>query len=39
VVQLDLLEFEIIADSVEGGERLRLLDEDLHVIEPLVEAL
>jgi hypothetical protein len=36
VVQLDLLEFEIIVDVVEGGEQLRSLDEDLHVIEPLV---
>jgi hypothetical protein len=39
VLQLDLLEFEIIADGVEGGERLRPLDEDLNVIEPLVQAL
>jgi hypothetical protein len=36
VAQLDLLEFEVIADGVEGGERLRPLDEDLHMIEPLV---
>jgi hypothetical protein len=39
VVQLDLLEFEDVADDVEGGEQLRLLDEDLHMIEPLVQAL
>jgi hypothetical protein len=39
VVQLDLLEFEVVADGVEGGERLRPLDEDFHVIEPLVQAL
>jgi hypothetical protein len=39
VVQLDLLEFEVIADGVEGGEWLRPLDEDLHVIELLVQAL
>jgi hypothetical protein len=37
VVQLDPLEFEVIADDVEGGERL--LDEDLHVIEPLIQSL
>jgi hypothetical protein len=36
VVQLDLLKFEVVADGVEGGEQLRPLDEDLHVIEPLV---
>jgi hypothetical protein len=39
VVQLDLLEFEVIVDGVDGGEQLRLLDEDLHMIEPLVQAL
>jgi hypothetical protein len=39
VVQLDLLEFEVVADGVEGGELLRPLDENLHVIEPLVHAL
>jgi hypothetical protein len=39
VVQLDLLEFKVIADGVEGGEWLRPLDEDLHVIELLVLAL
>jgi hypothetical protein len=39
VVQLDLLKFEVIADDVEGGEWLRPLDEDLHVIELLVQAL
>jgi hypothetical protein len=39
VVQLDLLEFKVIADGVEEGERLRLLDEDLHVIKHLVHAL
>jgi hypothetical protein len=32
-------EFEVIADGVEVGERVRPLDEDLHVIEPLVQAL
>jgi hypothetical protein len=37
VVQLDLL--EVVAYGVEGGERLLLLDEDLHVIEPLIQAL
>jgi hypothetical protein len=36
VVQLDLLEFDVIEDSVEGDERLRPLDENLHMIEPLV---
>jgi hypothetical protein len=36
VVQLNLLEFKVVADGVEGGERLRPLDEDLHVIKPLV---
>jgi hypothetical protein len=30
------LEFEVVADGVDGGERLRSLDEDLHVIKPLV---
>jgi hypothetical protein len=39
VLQLDLLEFEINADGVEGGEQLQPLDEDLNVIEPLVQAL
>jgi hypothetical protein len=39
VVQLDLLKFKVIADGVEGGERLRLLDEDLHVIKHFVQAL
>jgi hypothetical protein len=39
VVQLDLLEFKVIADGVKEGERLRLLDEDLHVIKHLVHAL
>jgi hypothetical protein len=39
VVQLDLLEFKVIVDGVEGGEQLRLLDEDLHVIEPLVQTM
>jgi hypothetical protein len=39
VVQLNLLEFEVIANGVKGGKRLRSLDEDLHVIEPLVQAL
>jgi hypothetical protein len=39
VVQLDLLEFEVVADGVEGGEWLRPLDEDLHVIKLLVQAL
>jgi hypothetical protein len=39
VVQLDLLEFKVVADGVEGGEWLRSLDEDLHVIEPLIQAL
>jgi hypothetical protein len=36
VIQLNLLEFEVVTNSVEGGKRLRPLDEDLHVIEPLV---
>jgi hypothetical protein len=39
VVQLNLLEFVVIADGVERGEWLRPLDEDLHVIEPLIQAL
>jgi hypothetical protein len=39
VVHLDLLEFEVIADGVEGGERLQPLDEDFDMIEPLVQAL
>jgi hypothetical protein len=26
-------------DGVEGGERLRPLDEDLHVTKPLIQAL
>jgi hypothetical protein len=39
VVQFDPLEFEVITDDVEGGERLRPLNEDLYVIEPLVHAL
>jgi hypothetical protein len=39
VVQLDFLEFEVVADGVEGGERLRPLDKDLHAIEPLVQTL
>jgi hypothetical protein len=39
VVQLDVLEFEVIADSVGGGERLRPFDEDLHMIKLLVHAL
>jgi hypothetical protein len=39
VVQLDLLEFKVIADGVEGGEWLGLHDEDLHVIKPFVQAL
>jgi hypothetical protein len=39
VVQLNLLEFEVISDGVEGGKRLRPLDEDIHVIKPLVQAL
>jgi hypothetical protein len=39
MVQLDLLEFEVVVNGVEGGEWLRSLDEDLHVIEPLVQAL
>jgi hypothetical protein len=39
VVQLDLLEFKVIVDGVEGGEQLRLLDEDLHMIEPLVQIM
>jgi hypothetical protein len=39
VVQLDLLEFKIIADGVEGGERLRPVDEDFYVIKPLVQTL
>jgi hypothetical protein len=39
VVQLDLLEFEVTAYSVEGRERLRLLAEDLHVIKPLVQTM
>jgi hypothetical protein len=39
VVQLDLLEFEVIANDVEGGEWLRPFDQDLHLIEPLVQAL
>jgi hypothetical protein len=38
VIQLDLLEFKIIVDGVEGGKRLQPLDEDLHVIEPLFQA-
>jgi hypothetical protein len=29
----------VIADGVEGGEWLQPLDEDLHVIQPLVQAL
>jgi hypothetical protein len=36
VVQLNLLEFKVVADGVEGGEWLRSLDEDLQVIEPVV---
>jgi hypothetical protein len=36
VVQLDLLEFEVVVNGVEGGEQLRPLDEDLYVIKPLV---
>jgi hypothetical protein len=39
VVQLDLLEFEVIVDGVEGGDLLQPLDEDLHVIKPLVQVL
>jgi hypothetical protein len=39
VVQLDLLEFEVIANDVEGWEWLRPLDQDLHLIKPLVQAL
>jgi hypothetical protein len=39
VVQLDLLEFEVIVDNVEGGEQVRVLDEGLHVIVLLVQAL
>jgi hypothetical protein len=39
VVQLDLHEFEVIANGVEEGERLRSLDKDFHVIEPLVQSL
>jgi hypothetical protein len=39
VVQLDPLEFEVVADGVEGGERLRSLDEGLVVIEYLVQAM
>jgi hypothetical protein len=39
VVQLNLLKFEVVANGVNGGERLRPLDEDLHVIEPLVPTL
>jgi hypothetical protein len=39
VFQLNLLEFELVADGVEEGEQLRPLDEDLHVIKPLVQTL
>jgi hypothetical protein len=39
VVQFDLLEFEVFADGVRGGELLRPFDEDLHVIELLVQTL
>jgi hypothetical protein len=39
VIQLNLLKFKVITDGVEGGEWLQPLDEDLHVIEPLVQAL
>jgi hypothetical protein len=36
VIQIDPLEFEVIANDVEGGERLQALDEGLHVIILLV---
>jgi hypothetical protein len=39
VVQLDLLEFEVIVDDMEEEERLRPLDDDLHMIEPLVQTM
>jgi hypothetical protein len=35
VVQLDLLEFEIVADGVEGGERLGPREKH-EVVPPLV---
>jgi hypothetical protein len=37
-VGVDLLEYEIIADVGEGGERLRALEVDLHVGELLIQA-
>jgi hypothetical protein len=39
VVQLNLLKFEVVVDGVEGRERLRPLNEDLHVIKLLIQAL
>jgi hypothetical protein len=38
-VQLNFLSFKVVVDGMGGGERLRLLDEDLHVIETLVQAM
>jgi hypothetical protein len=38
-VQLNFLSFKVVVDGMGGGERLRPLDEDLHVIETLVQAM
>jgi hypothetical protein len=36
VLQLDLLEFKVIADDMKGGEWLLVLGEGLHMIALLV---